>query len=160
MKPELNIISIEEEIELLDKLLDAEKNSTKSNTRALIRYGNSIYGHTKSEPIPQYLLDLSNKLIDKKILDALPEDITINIYYPGDSIPAHIDKIDAGPVITILSLLSEAKLILTYGSKRETIILPSRSVIQLKGIYRTHWKHSILKLKQKRISVVFRQIGK
>ena len=160
MTPELNILSIEEEIELLDKLLDAEKNSTKSNDRTIIRYGNSIYGHTKSEPIPQYLLDLSNKLIDKKILDVLPEDITINIYYPGDSIPAHIDKLDAGPVITILSLLSEAKLILTYGSKKENIILPSRSIIQFKGIYRTHWKHSIAKLKQKRISIVFRQMGK
>jgi hypothetical protein len=63
-------------------------------------------------------------------------------------------------LITILSLLSDAKLILTYGTKRENILLPSRSVIQLKGIYRTHWKHSIEKIEHKRISVVFRQLGK
>ena len=63
-------------------------------------------------------------------------------------------------MITILSLLSEAKLILTYGSKKENILLPSRSIIQLKGVYRTHWKHSIEKLNQKRISKVFRQSGK
>ena len=156
IKPELDILSIEEESELLDKLLS--EHSVKSNSRTLLRYGNSVYGNDKLDPIPEYLLELSNKLIDKKILDSLPEDITINTYYPGDSIPAHIDKIDAGPVITILSLLSEAKLILSYGSKKENI--PSRSIIQLKGVYRTHWKHSIEKLKQKRISIVFRQTGK
>lgn len=158
MKPELNILSIEEEIDLLDKL--SNEQGIKTNSRILIRYGNSVYGNDKLDPIPEYLLDLCNKLINRKVLDALPEDVTINTYYPGDSIPAHIDKIEAGPVITILSLLSEATLILTYGSKKEKIVLPSRSVIQLKGIYRTHWKHSIEKLKQKRISIVFRQAGK
>jgi len=158
MKPELNILSIEEEIDLLDKL--SNEQGIKTNSRTLIRYGNSVYGNDKLDPIPEYLLDLSNKLINRKVLDALPEDITINTYYPGDSIPAHIDKIEAGPVITILSLLSDATLILTYGSKKEKILLPSRSVIQLKGVYRTHWKHSIEKLKDKRISIVFRQTGK
>jgi alkylated DNA repair dioxygenase AlkB len=158
MKPELNILSIEEEIDLLDKL--SNEQGIKTNSRMLIRYGNSVYGNDKLDPIPEYLLDLCNKLINRKVLDALPEDVTINTYYPGDSIPAHIDKIEAGPVITILSLLSEATLILTYGSKKEKIVLPSRSVIQLKGVYRTHWKHSLEKLKQKRISIVFRQLGK
>jgi len=158
MKPELNILSIEEEIDLLDKL--SNEQGIKTNSRTLIRYGNSVYGNDKLDPIPEYLLDLSNKLINRKVLDALPKDITINTYYPGDSIPAHIDKIEAGPVITILSLLSAATLILTYGSKKEKILLPSRSVIQLKGVYRTHWKHSIEKLKDKRISIVFRQTGK
>ena len=158
MKPELNILSIEEEIDLLDKL--SNEQGIKTNSRVLIRYGNSVYGNDKLDPIPEYLLDLCNKLINRKVLDALPEDVTINTYYSGDSIPAHIDKIEAGPVITILSLLSEATLVLTYGSKKEKIVLPSRSVIQLKGIYITHWKHSIEKLKQKRISIVFRQVGK
>ena len=158
IKPELNILSIEEEKDLLDKLLNEQ--GIRSTDRTLIRYGNSVYGHDKLDPIPEYLLDLSNKLIDKKILDSIPEDITVNTYYPGDKIIPHIDKIDAGPVITILSLLSEAKLILTYGSKKQNILLPSRSIIQLKGVYRTHWKHSIEKLKQKRISIVFRQTGK
>jgi len=158
MTPELNILSIEEEIDLLDKL--SNEQGIKKNSRTLIRYGNSVYSNNILDPIPEYLLDLSNKLINRKVLDALPEDITINTYYPGDSIPAHIDKIEAGPIITILSLLSDATLILTYGSKKEKILLPSRSVIQLKGVYRTHWKHSIEKLKDKRISIVFRQTGK
>ena len=100
------------------------------------------------------------KLIDKKILDVLPEDVSINIYYPGNKMVPHIDKIDAGPVITILSLLSDTNLILSYGSKKEIVSLPSRSVVQLKDKYRTHWKHSIEKVKDKRISIVFRQLGK
>jgi alkylated DNA repair dioxygenase AlkB len=160
MTPILNVISIEEELELLESLAKAEKDSKVSNDRTLVRYGNSIYSNEQLEPIPDYLLDLCYKLIDQKILDALPEDITVNTYYPGNKMVPHIDKIDAGPVITVLSLLSDAKLILTYGAKRENILLPSRSIIQLKGIYRTHWKHSIEKLKDKRISIVFRQLGK
>ena len=158
--PILDVISIEEELELLECLAKAEKDSKLSNDRSLIRYGNSIYGNEPLDPISGYLLDLSYKLIDQKILDALPEDITVNTYYPGNKMVAHIDNVAAGPVITILSLLSDAKLILTYGTKREVITLPSRSVIQLKGIYRTHWKHSIEKIEHKRISIVFRQLGK
>ena len=160
MTPILNVISIEEELALLESLAKAEKDSKVSNDRTLVRYGNSIYGNEELDPIPDYLLDLCHRLIDQKILDALPEDVTVNTYYPGNKMVAHIDRVDAGPVITVLSLLSDAKLILTYGTKREVITLPSRSVIQLKGIYRTHWKHSIERLEHKRISIVFRQLGK
>ena len=160
LTPEINVISVEEETELLNALVEAENKGIVINNRIGIRYGNSIYGNTELEPIPNYLLNLCNKLIDKKILDVLPEDISINIYYPGNKMLPHIDKIDAGPVITILSLLSDANLILSYGSKKEIVLLPSRSVIQLKDKYRTHWKHSIEKVNNKRISIVFRQLGK
>jgi alkylated DNA repair dioxygenase AlkB len=160
LTPELNVISVEEETELLNALVEAENKGTEINNRIGIRYGNSIYGNTELEPIPNYLLNLCNKLIDKKILDVLPEDVSINIYYPGNKMVPHIDKIDAGPVITILSLLSDANLILSYSSKKEIVLLPSRSVIQLKDKYRTHWKHSIEKVNDKRISIVFRQLGK
>jgi len=158
--PELDVISVEEETELLNALVEAENKGTVINNRIGIRYGNSIYSNIKLEPIPKYLLDLCNKLIDKKILNVLPEDVSINIYYPGNKMVPHIDKIDAGPVITILSLLSDANLILSNGSKKEIVLLPSRSVIQLKDKYRTHWKHSIEKVNDKRISIVFRQLGK
>ena len=160
LTPELNVISVEEETELLNALVEAENKGTEINNRIGIRYGNSIYGNTELEPIPNYLLTLCNKLIDKKILNVLPEDVSINIYYPGNKMVPHIDKIDAGPVITILSLLSDANLILSNGSKKEIVLLPSRSVVQLKDKYRTHWKHSIEKVNDKRISIVFRQVGK
>jgi alkylated DNA repair dioxygenase AlkB len=160
LTPELDVISVEEETELLNALVEAENKGTEINNRIGIRYGNSIYSNNKLELIPKYLLDLCYKLIDKKILDVLPEDVSINIYYPGNKMVPHIDKIDAGPVITILSLLSDANLILSYGSKKEIVLLPSRSVIQLKDKYRTHWKHSIEKVNDKRISIVFRQLGK
>jgi len=158
--PELDVISVAEETELLNALVEAENKGTEINNRIAIRYGNSIYGNNKLEPIPKYLFDLCYKLIDKKILDVLPEDVSINIYYPGNKMLPHIDKVDAGPVITILSLLSDANLILSNGSKKEIVLLPSRSVVQLKDKYRTHWKHSIEKVNDKRISIVFRQLGK
>jgi len=160
LEPELDVISVEEETELLNALVEAENKGTEINNRIGIRYGNSIYGNSELKPIPNYLLNLCNKLIDKKILNALPEDISINIYYPGNKMVPHIDKIDAGPVITILSLLSDTNLLLSFGSKKAIVSLPSRSVVQLKDKYRTHWKHSIEKVKDKRISIVFRQLGK
>jgi len=160
LTPELDVISVEEETELLNALVEAENKGTEINNRIGIRYGNSIYGNSELKPIPNYLLNLCYKLIDKKILNALPEDVSINIYYPGNKMLPHIDKIDAGPVITILSLLSDANFILSNGSKKEIVLLPSRSVVQLKDKYRTHWKHSIEKVNDKRISIVFRQLGK
>ena len=66
LTPELNVISVEEETELLNALVEAEQNSKVLNNRIGIRYGNSIYGNTELEPIPKHLLDLCNKLIDKK----------------------------------------------------------------------------------------------
>ena len=160
LTPKIDVISVEEETELLNALVEAENKGTEINNRIGIRYGNSIYGNSELKPIPNYLLNLCNKLIDKKILNVLPEDVSINIYYPGNKMVPHIDKIDAGPVITILSLLSDTNLILSNGSKKEIVLLPSRSVIQLKDKYRTHWKHSIEKVNNKRISIVFRQLGK
>ena len=84
LTPELDVISVEEETELLNALAEAEQNSKVLNNRIGIRYGNSIYGNSELKPIPNYLLNLCNKLIDKKILDVLPEDVSINIYYPGN----------------------------------------------------------------------------
>ena len=40
--PELNVISVEEETELLNALVEAEQNSKVLNNRIAIRYGNSI----------------------------------------------------------------------------------------------------------------------
>ena len=161
-KPDLilDVISKEEEQELLSKLNkeDTDIVSNKYDRSGLIRYGDSAdSSYVKSEVIPDYLIDLSNKLVEQKILDELPASITINVYDKGSSIGPHIDRIEYGPVVTILSILSDAELVLLNNSKKINISLPPRSVIQLKGQYRNIWKHSILPVKEKRISIVFRK---
>lgn len=160
--PILDVITPEEEQGLLAFIKDENivKNSSVKD-RFLIRYGNSVYpNHIKSKIIPPYLVDLSNKLITLGILDELPASVTINVYEPGDYINPHVDNLRAGPVITILSLLSEAEIVLTKQHHKKQILLPTRSVLQLKDVYRTTWMHSIPKVKTRRISIVFRQEGK
>jgi alkylated DNA repair dioxygenase AlkB len=161
-KPDLilDVISKEEEQELLSELNKENIDivSNKYDRSGLIRYGDSAdSSYVKSEVIPKYLIDLSNKLVEQKILDELPASITINVYDKGYSISPHIDRIEYGPVVTILSILSDAELVLLNNSKKINISLPPRSVIQLKGEYRNIWKHSILPVKAKRISIVFRK---
>ena len=161
-KPDLilDVISKEEEQELLSELNKENIDivSNKYDRSGLIRYCDSAdSSYVKSEVIPKYLIDLSNKLVEQKILDELPASITINVYDKGYSISPHIDRIEYGPVVTILSILSDAELVLLNNSKKINISLPPRSVIQLKGEYRNIWKHSILPVKAKRISIVFRK---
>jgi alkylated DNA repair dioxygenase AlkB len=161
-KPDLilDVISKEEEQELLSELNKEDTHivSNKYDRSGLIRYGDSAdSSYVKSEVIPEYLINLSNKLVEQKILDELPASITINVYDEGYSISPHIDRIEYGPVVTILSILSDAELVLLNNSKKININLPSRSVIQLKGEYRNIWKHAILPVKAKRISIVFRK---
>jgi alkylated DNA repair dioxygenase AlkB len=157
----LNIITEEEELKLLDRIeKDVNLKKDAKRSRLYVRYGKSVYDtNVMSKIIPDYLIQLSEVLVNKKIINKLPASITINIYEEGDFISPHIDDIKAGPVITILSIGSEAELILTDGSAKKNILLPRRSVFQLKGVYRTKWEHSILPVKTKRISIVFREYG-
>lgn len=161
LKPIQDIITKEEELVLLDRISkDVNLKKDAKRSRLYIRYGKSVYDtNVMSKVIPDYLLDLSQVLINNNVLKKLPESITINIYEKGDFIAPHIDDLKAGPIITILSIGSEAELILTDGPHKKTILLPQRSVFQLKDIYRTKWEHSILPVKDKRISIVFRDYG-
>ena len=121
-KPDLilDVISKEEEQELLSELNKENIDivSNKYDRSGLIRYGDSAdSSYVKSEVIPKYLIDLSNKLVEQKILDELPASITINVYDKGYSISPHIDRIEYGPVVTILSILSDAELVLLKLNK-------------------------------------------
>lgn len=161
-KPELilEVISETEEKELLTKLNQEtiDLNTNRYERSGILRYGDSVNTeYVKSKEIPQYLIDLSNRLIEKNILDEVPASITINVYEKGASISPHIDEIPYGPVVTILSILSDAELILLNNSKKIIINLLPRSVIQLKGEYRNIWKHAVLPVKARRISIVFRK---
>ena len=146
-----NIISAEEEIELNKAIPDL----TKKYSRKILRYGISKYNNNLvSVEVPQYLLDLSDKLIKLGILKFIPKDYTINIYKPKDFIKYHIDMGDDDTLI--LSILTP---IIFNLKKNEEIIsfeFPNRSALLLTGEYRTEWQHAIEPVTDRRISVVFR----
>jgi alkylated DNA repair dioxygenase AlkB len=146
-----NVISIEEEIELNKAIPDL----TKKYSRKILRYGISKYNNNLvSVEVPQYLLDLSDKLNKLGILKFIPKDYTINIYKPKDFIKYHIDMGDDDTLI--LSILTPITFNLKKNEEVISFEFPNRSALLLTGDYRTEWQHAIEPVTDRRISVVFR----
>jgi len=149
-------ISPEEERFVLSKIPTSEVKGVR-HRNAIWRYGTKIYSNgVVSKEIPVEFWYFANKIYCAGLLPAIPTHITINEYLPGNTIAPHIDKPESGEVITVLSLLSEAEMVLSNGEEKKTLLLPPRSLLQLSGDERWVWKHSILPLNNKRYSIVFR----
>jgi len=146
-----DVISVEEEIELNQNIPDL----TRKYSRKILRYGVSKYNNNLvSVEVPQYLLDLSDKLTELGILKFVPKDYTINIYKPKDFIDYHIDMGDDDTLI--LSILTPITFNLKKGEEVISFEFPNRSALLLTGEYRTEWQHAIEPVVDRRISVVFR----
>lgn len=146
-----DVISVEEEIELNQNIPDL----TRKYSRKILRYGVSKYNNNLvSVEVPQYLLDLSDKLTELGILRFVPKDYTINIYKPKDFIDYHIDMGDDDTLI--LSILTPITFNLKKGEEVISFEFPNRSTLLLTGEYRTEWQHAIEPVVDRRISVVFR----
>ena len=146
-----DVISIEEEVQLNQNIPDL----TRKYSRKILRYGVSKYNNNLvSLEVPQYLLELAEKLTKSGILKFVPKDYTINIYKPNDFIDYHIDMGDDDTLI--LSILTP----ITFNLKKNEEIIsfefPNRSALLLTGEYRTEWQHAIEPVTDRRISIVFR----
>jgi alkylated DNA repair dioxygenase AlkB len=139
--------------------LSREKDRSMTSGEGLyqVRYGTSVYSKKlASERIPDYLVEYCDLLHDKGLLDHKPRHVTINTYERGSVIGPHIDKPDCGIIITILSLASDAVMIMSKDDLREEVLLRRRSLIQLTGEARFVWKHEISPVTSLRYSLVFR----
>lgn len=146
-----DVISVEEEIELNQNIPDL----TRKYSRKILRYGVSKYNNNLvSVEVPQYLLNLSDKLTELGILKFVPKDYTINIYKPKDFIDYHIDMGDDDTLI--LSILTPITFNLKKGEEVISFEFPNRSALLLTGEYRTEWQHALEPVVDRRISVVFR----
>ncbi|KAI1729842.1 2OG-Fe(II) oxygenase superfamily domain-containing protein [Ditylenchus destructor] len=107
--------------------------------------------------------------------DLRPDQITVNIYGPGQGIPPHTDTHSAfeEPIIS-LSLLSD--IVMEFrdcanSADSTNILLPSRSLLIMRGASRYRYKHGIISRKydvnpldnrlmarKKRISFTFRKV--
>lgn len=121
-------------------------------------------------PLPQWLEQLTEKLIIENIFTQKPDQVIVNEYLPGQGISAHID---CEPCFgeTIASLTLGAGAIMKFiksGEKREQYLEP-RSLIVLSGAARYGWQHAIparlsdtvdgVKVKrQRRVSLTFRNV--
>lgn len=105
------------------------------------------------------------------LMDATPDQITVNEYKPGQGIPAHIDTHSAFTgAIASLSLASEVVMELRHPSGRvESVLCQPRSLLVLTGASRYEWTHAIPPrafdvldgervARERRVSITFRKV--
>ncbi len=152
-----DFISVEEEIEILKYL--AKPPSTKSKSRNSIqRFGSSkpYKSSMVSDKLPAHFNFILDRLEEKALVPKRPDSITANQYMAGQVITPHIDSANSGPVITILSLMSDATMVFHHKKEKYDILLKARSLVQLRDEIRNVWNHSIEPVKEQRFSIVFR----
>lgn len=119
----------------------------------VIRYGSSI-------PYPDRIVSSQIPEMFERFRDDIEFDsVTINEYMPGQEIWWHIDGLDGGPIIYVISLLSDADLLFKKDSEVLTFHVPRFSLTKFSDELRYEWKH-YLKAENKRYSIVFRDSKK
>lgn len=153
-----NYLSEAEELALVQLL--GLKETTKGTSRNSIkRYGSSLpyNGKIVSEEIPSHLQTLCDKLFTDKFHNEPPDSVTVNEYRKGQKIDYHYDSKKSGPVITVLSLLGNAKMGFRRIKGQEQFYeVPRRALVTIKDDARKRWQHCILPVDNDRISLVFR----
>lgn len=156
-----NYISDKEHIDLVDEIQEELSKSNQSkymDRNKVLRYGDDSMcaNNYQNIYIPTQIDKLCDKLVIDNILPYKPDTININEYLKGDFISPHIDRKISGPIITILSLKSDATMYFTSGKERFEIILKPKSIIQMKNTIRWSWHHAICPVLDTRYSIVFR----
>ncbi|XP_004537485.1 alkylated DNA repair protein alkB homolog 8 [Ceratitis capitata] len=185
-----NFVSEAEEEALLSAIA-VEENTEKSDLkhRQVKHFGYKfIYGENNvdisnptSEKIPNVCDILWPRLkteITKLGLSTwdwdVPDQMTVNIYEPGQGIPPHVDTHSAflEPILS-LSLCGEVVMDFRHGTERQPLILLRRSMLVMSGASRYDWTHGItprtldvvptqtgltVRPRQKRVSLTFRRL--
>lgn len=149
----------------LDDFLSEEEASSVMSTlpgfvddqKLVYRYGSRVYkGNHASETIPESLERLGAKLVAHGFLTSKPKHITVNCYGVGSEIGPHIDKPESGEVVTIVSLLGEARMVLSRLEESYELAVRPNSLTQLSLEARYDWTHAIPAVQNRRYSIVFR----
>ena len=132
--------------------------------RAVWRFGSDkpYASYMRSSQIPELFKDIIDRLMTENIcpIDHRPDSVTINEYQPKQLIAPHIDHVDSGKVITVISLGSQATMLFENGSSPSSnalyLELAPRCLTQIGDSLRYDWKHSIAPVSHTRYSLVFR----
>ncbi len=153
-----DFITPEEEEEILSSI-KAGKNNKGHSRNTIKRYGSDApyKSNMASKNIPAFLESISDKIMAHGLLKVKPNSITINEYFMGQGINAHIDSVASGDVITVLSLKGTAKMKFTLGKQSFEIDYPPRCLVQMRDEIRYKWMHSVPPVRETRYSIVFRK---
>ncbi|KAM3724300.1 Alkylated DNA repair protein alkB [Dirofilaria immitis] len=177
-----DFITKDEEAALITVIQDYMPSGKTLKSRKVIHFGfefnyddNMAYEQPSLNPIPSACQSVIARMLDAGIFSEKPDQLTVNIYEPGNGIPSHVDTHSAfSDTIASLSLLSD--LVMEFRDFANTstiydILLPRFSLIVMRGESRYRWKHGIAKRKydinpetnrlisrQLRVSFTFRKV--
>ena len=153
----LDFITEEEETTLLSFVSRGQKKKTKDRN-SIKRFGSRVpyNGNVVSESVPAHYDVFCDKLIQQNLLTIKPDSVTLNEYLAGQGISPHIDSKGSGEVITVMSLLSDARMKFERNGNSFYVDLPRRSLVQMRDEIRHHWRHSVDPVQADRYSLVFR----
>jgi alkylated DNA repair dioxygenase AlkB len=156
-----DFISESEHMDLMDEIrseLDSSKQIKYIDRNKVLRYGDYAMCENNHQNInfPANIDKICEKLVTNNILNYKPDTININEYLKDDFIARHIDRKTSGPIITILSLKSNATMLFTSGKDKFEVELYPKMLIQMRGSIRWSWHHEIYPVKDTRYSIVFR----
>ena len=122
------------------------------------RWGSPVPYSTNiiSADIPEHFEVLIDRLMEQNLVSLRPDSVTMNQYLAGQAILAHVDDPKGGPVITVLSLVTPARLIFRKRDKSFTVDLPPRSLVQMRDEIRYNWTQELEPVADTRYSLVFR----
>lgn len=106
--------------------------------------------------IPEHFEYLLDRIMEQNILAVRPDSITMNQYLSQQAILAHIDDPKGGTAVTVLSLVTPAKLVFRKLDRAFTVDLPPRSLVQMRDEIRYNWTHELEPVADTRYSLVFR----
>ena len=119
--------------------------------------------------LPDWLLNIANRLYYEKLITELPDQVIVNEYLPGQGISSHIDCIPCF-TDTIISLSLGSPCVMELKNTNTIpILLEPRSLVILKDDARYKWTHCIPARKtdrfndhtisrERRVSLTFRKV--
>lgn len=168
-----NFLSLDEEQNLVQLIDDLPWQNSLS--RRVQHYGwlydykaAAVSSSSNLGPLPIWAQNLAQRLIDKKLIIDMPDQVIVNEYVKSQGISKHIDSPTSfiGPVITI-SLLESWDMVFRHPSgAKVTRTLVRGSAVILNGPARSEWTHEIPKrakekwgARGRRISLTFRKVN-
>ena len=95
-------------------------------------------------PIPSFLNELIDQMINDKIIHTRPDQIIVNEFLAGQGLKPHFDRKDYfKDLIVGISLGSGTVMNFQKLSEKKELYLPRRSLYWLSGDARYKWKHGI-----------------
>ncbi|KJH49056.1 methyltransferase domain protein [Dictyocaulus viviparus] len=147
-----NYVSLEQE----QRIMDVALGTTSANSlrhRIVLHYGyefdySANIAVKPTFPIPEIVHQLIDRIIDEGLIEFRPDQLTVNVYEPGQGIPSHYDTHSSfeDPVIC-LSMCSDVVMEFKDGANSSRVIpvlLRRGSLCLIKGESRYRWKHGIV----------------